>query len=272
VTAVPGRRVDGVLLDLDDTLIDTRGAVRAAIGSIVARWIPGLDERLLEQAVLRWAQDPHGYFRAYTRGEYDLFTMRRLRAEDLHARFGGPVLNEAQTVEWIAHFHRELKAAWRTTAEAAEAVDGLLALGLRIGAVTNALRDEQQAKLEALGLADRVPILACIDDLGFGKPDPRVFRLACDRLGLSPARTAYVGDELDIDARAATAAGLLGVWLDRHGSGERVEDVPVITDLLQLPAVLGTDLGPVGRTGRVLRRAALRAPARERGPRNAARE
>jgi putative hydrolase of the HAD superfamily len=235
-------RVEAVLLDLDDTLIDTRAAFRAAIEYLLDRWIPGLDAATREAAVLRWAVDPKGHFRAYTRGELDQFTMRRLRAEDLHATFGGPVLTPEQLQSWVEDFHRELNAAWRVTAEAPEAVDGLLALGLRIGAVTNARRDEQQAKLDELGLAARVPILACIDDLGFGKPDPRVYHLACERLGVPPARTAYVGDELDIDARAATEAGLVGVWLDRHGTGERPADVPVITDLLQLPAVLGTDL------------------------------
>ena len=88
-----------------------------------------------------------------------------------------------------------------------------------------------------------MPILGCIDDLGFGKPDPRIWHLACERLGVPPGRTAYVGDELDIDARAACAAGLRGVWLDRHASGDRPRDVPVITDLRQLPSVLESDLG-----------------------------
>lgn len=236
-------RVEAVLLDLDDTLIDTRAAFRSAIEYLLDRWIPGLDAAAREAAVLHWALDPAGHFRAYTRGEHDQFTMRRLRAEELHATFGGPVLSEEQVRGWVADFHRELNAAWRVTAEASEAVDGLLALGLVIGAVTNARRDEQQAKLDELGLAARVPILACIDDLGFGKPDPRIYHLACERLGVPPARTAYVGDELDIDARAATEAGLVGIWLDRHRSGLRPGDVPVITDLLQLPAVLDTDFG-----------------------------
>lgn len=243
MTPGPAPRVEAVLLDLDDTLIDTRAAFRSAISYLLDRWIPGLDAAVREAAVLHWAVDPRGHFRAYTRGEHDQFTMRSLRAADLHATFGGPVLTPEQAREWVADFHRELNAAWTATVEAEEAVDSLLRLGYRIGAVTNARRDEQQAKLDELGLAGRVPILGCIDDLGFGKPDPRIWHLACERLGVPPVRAAYVGDELDVDARAATAAGLRGVWLDRHASGERPGDVPVITDLRQLPAVLESDLG-----------------------------
>ena len=75
----------------------------------------------------------------------------------------------------------------------------------------------QTLKLEAVGLAADVPMLVGVDTLGVGKPDPRVFVEACRRLGTAPGRTVYVGDELDIDAQAASAAGLLGVWLDRPG-------------------------------------------------------
>src|SRR5690606_22584142 len=83
--------------------------------------------------------------------------------------------------------------------------------------LSNALVELQTRKLAAAGLPD-VPLLVGVDTLGFGKPDPRVFAEACRRLGTDPARTAYVGDELDVDARAALAAGLVGVWLDRPGA------------------------------------------------------
>lgn len=85
---------------------------------------------------------------------------------------------------------------------------------------------------------------------GSGKPDPRVFAEACRRLGTDPARTAYVGDELDVDARGALAAGLVGVWLDRPGTrrgGPHPEDpasarasgVHVVHGLADLPVALG---------------------------------
>ena len=84
-----------------------------------------------------------------------------------------------------------------------------------------------------------------MDTLGFGKPDPRVFLEACRRLGTDPARTAYVGDEPDVDAAAARDAGLVGVWLDRPGARRRPVDeatldgVTVIRSLTELPAALG---------------------------------
>ncbi|MGW4232954.1 HAD family hydrolase, partial [Streptomyces sp. NPDC004980] len=52
-----------------------------------------------------------------------------------------------------------------------------------------------------------------------------------------PHEVVYVGDEPDIDAAGAVAAGLTGVWLDRRGRGGRPELVR-ITGLDELPGLL----------------------------------
>ena len=47
----------------------------------------------------------------------------------------------------------------------------------------------------------------------------------------------YVGDRLDVDARPAIAAGLRGVWLNRH-TADQPGGVATITSLLQLPHLI----------------------------------
>ena len=69
------------------------------------------------------------------------------------------------------------------------------------------------------------------------KPDPRTFELAYLRLGV-PARAAvYVGDQLEVDALAATAVGLRGIWLNRNG-GAVPSGVEAIDSLTDLPSLL----------------------------------
>jgi putative hydrolase of the HAD superfamily len=236
--------VRAVLLDLDDTLLDTRAAFRAAVQHVVDRWMPHLDAAGAEQAVLHWATDPAGHFRAYTRGEQDFTTQRRLRARDLHARFGGPLLDEAAHGLWDAGYEQAFRAAWRLADGTLRLLDTLETAGVRIGAVTNLERAYQQDKLAVVGLAERVPVVVAVDDLGFGKPDPRVFRHACDLLGVLPSEAAYVGDEIDVDARAASGAGLVGVWLDVHATGRQPDDVLVARSLDGIPRLLGLAAGP----------------------------
>jgi phosphoglycolate phosphatase/putative hydrolase of the HAD superfamily len=66
------------------------------------------------------------------------------------------------------------------------------------------------AKLETLGVASLVRVVVCAQDAEVGrfKPDPRGLLLAARRLGVAPAAVLYVGDRPEVDAAAATAAGM----------------------------------------------------------------
>lgn len=230
--------VAAVLLDVDDTLVDTRSAFRTAILGAIDAWLPDLPQERREPAVLHWAEDPGGYFRAYTRGELTMEQQRRHRVADLHRTFGGPELSPDQFAAWVRGYEAAFEAAWRLLPGALELLDALAADGLPVGAVTNASRALQTGKLARVGLTDRLPLLACVDDVGRGKPDPAMWHRACARLGLAPDRVAYLGDELDVDARGARDAGLLGIWFDRHGTGHLPPDVPVVRVLGELPGLL----------------------------------
>jgi putative hydrolase of the HAD superfamily len=231
--------IRGVLLDVDDTLVDTRSAFAAAIASVVARWLPHLDAEGREGALRHWVTDAEGHFRAYTRGEIDLVEQRRRRVAALHVAFGGPAVDADLFAEWDVAFESAFRAAWRPCADAPRLLDALDAAGMPRGVVTNMRTPYQRDKLAAVGLLARVGVLVGMDDFGIGKPDPRLFRQACAVLGVEPREVAYVGDELDVDARGAREAGLVGVWLDRHATGRLPGDVPVVRSLDELPALLG---------------------------------
>jgi putative hydrolase of the HAD superfamily len=238
--------VDGVLFDVDDTLVDTHGAFAQALAAVSRTWLPELDPARDVEVLDHWRADAGGRYRRYTRGEVSYRDQRMARANDLHATFGGPVLDDAAYDEWNTLFEDRFTGAWAAHDDAAAVVRRLLDAGIVVGALTNAATEYQVRKLTRAGLIDDVPLLVGVDTLGFGKPDPRVFAEACRRLGTSPERTAYVGDELDVDARAATAAGLRGVWLARPhlgakdaNAGEPAATDVVIRSLAELPGVLG---------------------------------
>jgi putative hydrolase of the HAD superfamily len=228
-----------VLLDVDDTLVDTRAAFRVALRQVQRVWLPHVAEDRAPEVLARWVSDPGGHFRAYTRGECDFSTQRWRRAADLQAAFGGPALDVAGLAAWERAYDAAFRGAWAPCDGAVAFLDGLTADGLAVGAVTNAKARYQHEKLALVGMLDRLAVVVTVDDLGRGKPDPEVFRLACRRLGVDPAEAAHVGDELDIDARGARDAGLLGIWLDRHGTGLTPPDVPVARTLADVRPLIG---------------------------------
>lgn len=232
----------GVLFDIDDTLVDTMAAFDSALRAVAAVHLPPLGQDGHEAVLAQWRADPSGHYRSYTRGELTFHQQRHRRVDELHERFGGSRLDEPGYREWSEVFDAAFEAAWAAFPESAPTVLALRAAGIAVGALSNATAATQQRKLAVAGLGEHVPLLVTLDTLGFGKPDPRVFHEACRRLGTRPERTVYVGDELDIDAAAATAAGLHGVWLDRRGVGLPEQQAPAVTvlsSLAGLPAVVG---------------------------------
>ncbi len=246
VTAGP---VEGVLFDIDDTLVDTRGAFAEALEAVREAYLPHLADGAADALLDAWRADSGGHYRSYTRGEISYRAQRVARANALHAEFGGPALDDDGFAAWDAVFEAGFEAAWAAHADARASLDALRATGTALGALSNAAVGYQTGKLAATGMAE-LPVLVGVDTLGVGKPDPRVFLEACRRLGTDPARTVYVGDELDIDAVAAARVGLVGVWLDRPGprrvpvSHQELETaadsgVRVIRSLVELAPVLG---------------------------------
>jgi putative hydrolase of the HAD superfamily len=89
---------------------------------------------------------------------------------------------------------------------AAAALGSLCRAGLALACVSNwdvSLRGH----LEAAGLAGFFAQIVSSAEAGSAKPDPEVFRVALERLGVRPERALHVGDG-DGDRDGAAAAGL----------------------------------------------------------------
>jgi len=58
-------------------------------------------------------------------------------------------------------------------------------------------------------------VMSCY--VGCAKPDPRIYRIAADELGVKPGECWMVGDSLQCDVKGAEKAGLNAILLDRDG-------------------------------------------------------
>jgi HAD superfamily hydrolase (TIGR01509 family) len=123
-----------------------------------------------------------------------------------------------------------------------QVLEGLLEAGLRLAVVSNA-DGRVHEYLETAGLADCFEFILDSAVVGIEKPDPRIFELALDRLGLEPGEVVYVGDTYEVDVLGARAAGMRAILIsDRPRDG--ASWIPSIT---ALPAAL--DLVPAAGAG-----------------------
>jgi putative hydrolase of the HAD superfamily len=102
---------------------------------------------------------------------------------------------------------------------ALNALSRLRELRIRMALVTNGGAGPQRAKVEAFGLARYFDTVLIEGELGFGKPDHRVYRMALERLSAQPAEAWIVGDNLDWEVAVPQQLGICAVWHDPVGGG-----------------------------------------------------
>ena len=95
--------------------------------------------------------------------------------------------------------------------------------GLRTGLVSNASVQTPELWRET-SLAPVVEVPVFSSDAGLSKPDPRIYRLACEGLGLAPGACLYVGDGSDGELEGARGAGLHAVLI--RVPGDDLDDPP----------------------------------------------
>lgn len=106
---------------------------------------------------------------------------------------------------------------------AREGLAALAASGVRLGVISNAdgLIGSRLAAREILqvgpGMGTEVECVIDSGAVGVMKPDPRIFRLALDAMGLEPEECWYVGDMPAIDVVGARRAGLHPIVMDPLG-------------------------------------------------------
>ncbi len=80
--------------------------------------------------------------------------------------------------------------------------------------------------------------------VGVEKPDPEIFRIAMERMSVTPDGSVFVGDVPAVDIAGARAAGLTAVLLDRHDLYPAI-DVPRLRSISELPLWLTSHYGSV---------------------------
>jgi putative hydrolase of the HAD superfamily len=117
-------------------------------------------------------------------------------------------------IDRIADSHLERHVWCGIDAEVPRLLDELKRHGLLVAVISNTEDGRLIDSLNASGIADSFDLLLDSHVVGLRKPDPEIFRLALERLGLEAHEAAYVGDSYVYDAMAARAVGLRGILLD----------------------------------------------------------
>jgi putative hydrolase of the HAD superfamily len=237
---VTASTISYVVFDLDDTLVDHRAAATAALRHAVACWSADASDHDHDELLALWRTLEQEQYDAYLRGECTHAEQRVRRLERFLPALGAAVGDDAFLAAQFRHYLDAYVAAWSHFSDVLPSLDELDAAGIGVAVLTNGDPRQQRLKLERTGLLGRFDRILTPTEVGAPKPHAKAFVAACALLAIEPARTAYVGDNLEVDALGASAAGLQGIWLDRLGTTGSTAPPGVvgITSLAGLTAAL----------------------------------
>ena len=111
---------------------------------------------------------------------------------------------------------------------------------MQIAILSNGTPAMLEAVVQSSGLEDLIQTNLSVEMVGIFKPDPTVYELALDRLGVKAAEIVFVSANAWV-ASGATAFGLRVAWINRFD--QRPERLPFQPDveiktLAELPGLL----------------------------------
>ncbi len=86
--------------------------------------------------------------------------------------------------------------------------------------------------LDSIGLTDKIETKIDGNDITKGKPDPQIFLMAAEKLGLSP-KTCVVFEDAVLGVEAAKRAGMFCVGIDRHNDPAGLKNADIIVKNLK---------------------------------------
>ena len=118
-------------------------------------------------------------------------------------------------VETVAPLSGELTRLWRNhggrripRADVKTAIPELRRRGYVLGIIANTITEQEIPDwIEADGLTDCFQTVVLSSKVGIRKPNPEIFLEAARRVGVEPAKCAYVGDNPSRDVVGARSAG-----------------------------------------------------------------
>jgi 2-haloalkanoic acid dehalogenase type II len=241
-------KLAGVLFDLGNTLIHFDGAWPDVMQAADAELLSYLQEEGFQL-------DPDGFVLEFRRRLNEYYQQREsefieyttaLVLRTLLTELGHGQIDDVRLRPALRRLYAVSQAHWKREEDTLATLEALKAAGYKLGIISNASDDEDvQTLVDKAEIRPYFEFVLSSAACGIRKPNPAIFGIALEQLGLPAARVAMVGDTLGADILGARNAGLYSIWITRRADtpDNRDHDDTILPDaqiaaLAELPALL----------------------------------
>ncbi|MGG0207928.1 HAD-IA family hydrolase [Bacillus mycoides] len=98
----------------------------------------------------------------------------------------------------------------------------------KVGIITNGSTQRQKAKIMNTGLNEYFDTIIISEEVGFSKPDKRIFELALNKLNVQSEDVLFVGDDLEKDIAGCQNANIKGIWFNPNMIKNNTDTKPYV--------------------------------------------
>jgi putative hydrolase of the HAD superfamily len=209
-----------VLLDLDDTILDdSSGIVSCWRDACLAHCstMNGLEAEAVFEAIDRIRE---WYWSDPERHRAGRLELAWARGEVVRLALAGLGVDDEELARRIGDTYHTLRDdAIKPFDDAVPTVRWLREQGCRLALLTNGGSKGQRLKIDRFDLAGLFDAILIEGEVGFGKPDPRIYSQALAALDVPAADAWMVGDNLEWDVAGPQRQGIIGIWIDARRQG-----------------------------------------------------
>ena len=209
-----------VFLDLDDTIVDDSRLIVSCWRDACFAHAPALGSIDPAVAIQEIERTRTWYWADAERHRLGRLRLADSRRDVVRMSLENLGLDRPDVADAIAaHYEDARERVLEPIEGSVETVHWLRARGCRLALLTNGNGQAQRLKIDRFQLGPLFDHILIEGELGFGKPDPRVYDLALEKLEVAPEDTWMVGDNLEWDVAAPQRRGVSGIWVDGYGRG-----------------------------------------------------
>lgn len=220
-----------IFFDIDNTLLDDKFAVRQACSAIQKQFGSKINTSI-DDFLVAWDAALEEYFD-------DLYLSGKISFEDQRIKRVNKVfgIKDPKIADEIFQVYlKEYENNWTLFSDSKPCLEKLK--NKTLGIISNGDFDQQIQKLQNLNIKHYFKTITISGKTGYSKPDPQIFKIACNSINSKPENCIYIGDKLKHDAQACEKIGMRGIWLNRKKEEDETSDIKVIYNLDNLPDLL----------------------------------
>ena len=226
-----------ILIDLDDTLIDTAANTKVTVEEIYKDY--HFDDYFESFASF------FSFYHVNVSKLWDNYNKGQITKEEIQIERFGVSLRHIEDftkdkIKAINEDYIERIMLKDTLIDGAIELLDYLKPKYKLHILSNGFTEMQYKKMDSAGISsDYFDNIILSDIVGVNKPDPKIFEFALAKIGASPDKVIMIGDNIQTDILGAKNSGIDQIWfnLENKTSGE-LQPTYIVKNLSEIKNVL----------------------------------